>query len=89
MRVERPEMDGKPHRVPVEGGRGRGRSGAYKGQLDGRPAGFIENFRTGERLNWKASGQAVERSAENRERLAHDTAERQRERLLERERGYE
>lgn len=49
-----PQMDGRIHRVPVDGDTGKERSGAYKGYLDGRPAGYIENFKTGEKQNWKA-----------------------------------
>ncbi len=49
-----PKMDGELHRVPVEGDAARERSGAYKGHLDGRPAGFIQNHKTGARENWKA-----------------------------------
>jgi antirestriction protein ArdC/phage/plasmid primase-like uncharacterized protein len=51
-----PIMDGKLHRVPVEGGKLASKDGAYTGYLDGRPAGFIENHKTGFRTNWKANG---------------------------------
>ena len=47
-----PEMDGKWHRVEVEGDRGRKMSGRYRGYLDGRPAGFIENYRAA----WRSHG---------------------------------
>jgi phage/plasmid primase-like uncharacterized protein len=48
-------MDGKKHRVPVEGDR-RGRlSGTYIGHLDGYPAGYVHNFKTGAEIRWKAS----------------------------------
>lgn len=49
-----PIMDGAIHRVQVEGDRKNERSGAYTGHLDGRPAGFIQNFRTGLKTTWKA-----------------------------------
>jgi phage/plasmid primase-like uncharacterized protein len=49
-----PIIDGALHRVPVEGDRTGARSGAYIGHLDHRPAGFIQNFQTGEKRNWKA-----------------------------------
>src|SRR6185437_7930287 len=54
-----PVMDGQLHRVAVEGDRGKQRSGTYSGHLDGSPAGFIQNFKTGTRTNWKATGQAA------------------------------
>lgn len=41
-------------RVPVAGDTAGERSGAYKLHMDGVPAGYIENFKTGERTNWKA-----------------------------------
>lgn len=50
-----PEMDGKLHRVPLAG-RPQGKDGAYLGYLDGRPSGYIQNFVTGEKRNWTASG---------------------------------
>lgn len=52
-----PVMDGKFRRAPVEGDKRGALSGAYKGFLDGHPAGFYENFRTGTRSTWTASRQ--------------------------------
>lgn len=49
-----PIMDGKIHRVQVEGDKLNQKSGAYSGHLDGRPAGYIQNYKTDERVNWKA-----------------------------------
>lgn len=52
--VPEPQMDGKLHRVPVQGDKGRERSGAYVGHLDGRrAAGFIQNFKTDEKIKWR------------------------------------
>lgn len=48
-----PIMDGKIKRVKVSGDKGSEKSGAYVGYIDGYPAGYIENFKTGERVNWK------------------------------------
>ena len=42
-----PLMDGQIHRVPVDGDKGRDRSGAYSGHLDGRPAGFHPELQDG------------------------------------------
>jgi len=83
------QMDGQLHRVPVEGDKGKERSGAYIGHLDGRPAGFIQNFKTGQRLNWKASGQAAALGAQDRARLAAEAAQKRHDRAQERERQYE
>lgn len=55
-----PIMDGKMRRMPVEGDRGSERSGAYVGHPDGAvSAGFIQNFRTSEAMNWRAPADAV------------------------------
>ena len=83
------EMDGQMHRVPVEGDKGKERSGAYVGHLDGKPAGFIQNFKTGVKTTWKASGQVAALGAEDRARMAAETAQRRHGRALERERMYE
>src|SRR3954465_14379708 len=63
-----PIMDGKKHRVPVEGDR-RGRlSGTYIGHLDDHPAGYIHNFKTGEEIRWRASRPNREMTPEERDR---------------------
>ena len=41
-----PLMDGQLHRVPVEGATKGTRDGSYVGFLDGKPSGYIENFKT-------------------------------------------
>ena len=51
-----PRMDGKLHRVKVEGDKSGQKSGAYVGYLDGKPAGFFENHRTSIKENWKSTG---------------------------------
>lgn len=79
------EMDGTLHRVRAEGDKGAERSGAYTGYLDGRPAGFIQNFRTGVKVNWKASGELKALSAQERAQLAAEAAQRRHDRALERE----
>lgn len=67
-----PIMDGKRHRVPVEGDRKGQRSGSYVGHLDGYPAGHIQNFKQGRSETWSASRPAREMTPEER------TAERAR-----------
>lgn len=49
-------MDGKPHRIRVEGDREGAQSGFYVGHMDGRPAGYAKNNRTGEEIRWKSQG---------------------------------
>ncbi len=84
--VEGPvEMDGKLHRVRVQGDKGPARSGAYVGHLDGRPAGFIQNFKTGRKVTWKASHQTKVLSARERAQLTAEAAQKRHERALERE----
>lgn len=55
LRVDEPIMDGKLHRVSVDGDKGNQKSGAYVGYLNGHPAGFIQNYKTGYKENWKSS----------------------------------
>jgi phage/plasmid primase-like uncharacterized protein len=47
-------MDGSLRRAPVEGDRNGQKSGAYVGHLDGWPAGYIRNHKTGTEIRWKA-----------------------------------
>lgn len=71
-----PEMDGALHRVPVEGDKGRERSGAYIGYLDGRPAGFMQNFRSGQKTTWKAEQAANLDTALDYAQIVAEAAER-------------
>lgn len=73
-----PEMDGKLHRVPLADGKKGNRDGAYVGYLDGRPAGSIQNWVSGEKTNWKLEG--PELSAEERAQLAAQSAIKKQER---------
>lgn len=54
LKGELPVMDGRLHRVPLLD-RPHARDGAYKGYLDGRPAGWFQNHVTGESGTWKYS----------------------------------
>ncbi|KTD66752.1 DNA primase traC [Legionella steelei] len=51
-----PIMDGKPHRIATEGDKNGEKAGFYVAHLDGIPAGYIKNNRTGAELNWKCKG---------------------------------
>ncbi|HDT0427313.1 TPA: DNA primase [Escherichia coli] len=55
---ELPAMDGKIHRVPTTGDKNGQKSGAYRGFLDGRPAGWYRDYRSADDspVNWTFSG---------------------------------
>jgi len=63
-----PIMDGKMHRVPVEGDARGKQSGSYVGHLDSYPAGYIHNFKTGDEIKWRASRPSKETTPEERDR---------------------
>lgn len=75
-----PIMDGRIHRLPVDGDRARQKSGAYAGHLDAYPGGYIENFKTGEKRNWKSAMPADALGAADRARLLQEAAARRTER---------
>nr|WP_304621616.1 MobF family relaxase [Roseomonas sp. KE0001] len=79
------EMDGTLRRVPVEGDRKGQKSGAYVGHLDGWPAGYIRNHKTGTEIRWKADRPSKPLTAEQRSALAAETAVRAAERAKERQ----
>ena len=70
-------MDGKKHRVPVDGDRMGRRSGTYIGHLDEYPAGYIHNFKTGEEIRWKAERPYPVLAPVERARLRARVAEEQ------------
>jgi antirestriction protein ArdC/phage/plasmid primase-like uncharacterized protein len=84
-----PQMDGQLYRVRTDGDQGAERSGAYRGHLDGRPAGFIQNHKTGVKQNWKASGQAAALDARDRAQMAAEAAQKRLDRAHEREQQAE
>lgn len=51
--VDMPIMNGKIQRCQTQDDKKGEKSGAYVGFLDGYPAGYIENFKTGCKENWK------------------------------------
>lgn len=63
-----PKMDGGRHRIAVEGDKGVMQSGFYFGYLDGKPAGYFENNRTGETITWKSKGYSL--SEEEKARIS-------------------
>jgi antirestriction protein ArdC/phage/plasmid primase-like uncharacterized protein len=69
-----PAMDGTIHRVPVTG-RPKALDGAYQGFLDGHPAGWYQNYVTGEKATWKANGHVL--SEDQKQLLIQEAKERQ------------
>ena len=57
---DHPIMDGTKHRIPTVGDKRSERSGFYVGHLDGHPAGYIKNNRSGLDMNWKAKGYTLD-----------------------------
>ena len=81
-----PVMDGKWHRAPVEGDKGRNMSGSYRGNLDGRPSGEITNFKSADgTVRWVATGRAL--TPEMREELKAEAKKVKAERVAVREQG--
>lgn len=79
--VKNIQADGKLHRVPIQG-KPNGKDGAYKLHLDGRPAGFIQNFVTGHKENWVGGKQELtqEQLAVQQAKLVAQRAEREQKR---------
>jgi antirestriction protein ArdC/phage/plasmid primase-like uncharacterized protein len=71
---EHPIMDGKKHRITVEGEKFSKNSGSgfYVGHLDGHPAGYAKNNKTGIEQNWKAKGYVLDPA--QKARLAAEAA---------------
>ena len=56
-----PIMDGRWHRVPVEGHSPEKLAGSYKGYKDGKPNGLVHNFRDGDSaVKWVATGVSLD-----------------------------
>lgn len=84
-----PIMDGNLQRVKVEGDKGEETSGAYVGHLDGiLPAGYIQNFKTGVKTNWKADQAVPQIGEQDRARLETEAAEKRAARDQERDAAY-
>jgi len=77
---DHPIMDGNRHRIETVGDKAREKAGFYVAHLDGHPAGFMVNNRTGESLKWKSKGYAL--SEEEKAKLQADSAGKLQEREL-------
>jgi phage/plasmid primase-like uncharacterized protein len=85
LRVSGPvEMDGTLRRVAVEGDRKGQKSGTYVGHLDGWPAGYIRNHKTGTEIRWKANRPVMPMTPGERAAFAAEAAARSAERVRER-----
>lgn len=80
-----PIMDGSRYRVALVDDKRGEKNGVYIGHLDGHPAGYIKNFRTGVAMNWKSQGfsatdeEKAQLNAEAAEKLQAREAERAKE----------
>jgi phage/plasmid primase-like uncharacterized protein/antirestriction protein ArdC len=84
--VDAPIMDGQIHRVPVIG-RPQGKDGAYCAYLDGVPAGWAQNYVTGEKSNFISSGAQLTEEEKVRQRA--EQAQKLQERAEKRQRDYD
>ena len=88
LMVDKPKMDGQLYRVPVKGDEGGKLSGAYKAHLNGiMPAGFIQNYKTGDKFNWKAEGNF--QGAVNTAKMIAEAAQRKQKQQQKQEQLYE
>ena len=80
---EHPIMDGTKRRISVEGEKFSEKSGSgfYVGHMDGHPAGYMKNNRTGNDLTWKAKGYTLD--PEQKALLAAQAAEKMQQREAE------
>jgi antirestriction protein ArdC/phage/plasmid primase-like uncharacterized protein len=84
---EHPIMDGKKHRIAAEGDKNGETAGFYVGHLDGHPAGYIKNNRTGVDMKWKSKGYVLD--PEHKAQLQADAAAKLQTRAAEREQLHE
>ncbi len=82
-----PVMDGQLHRAKVDGDRGSERNGAYVGYLDERPAGMIQNWKTGLKTTWKSEGATL--SPEEKVQMQAELAKKRQTREQQRTEQYE
>lgn len=78
-----PIMDGTIQRVPLQGRGAGNRDGAYCGYSDGIPAGWAQDYSTGEKIRFVATGHVLsdEEKAHQQAERAQKLQERENERL--------
>lgn len=84
---DHPIMDGQRHRITVEGDKKGEQAGFYVGHLDGHPAGYIKNNRTGLDMKWKSKGYTLD--PEEKAKLQAEAATKLAERAAEQNRLHE
>ncbi len=88
---EHPLMDGKTHRIRLEddkpGITHKAGTGFYVGHMDGHPAGYIKNNRTGLDMKWKSKGYSLD--PQEKAKLAAEAADKLAARAAEQERLHE
>jgi putative DNA primase/helicase len=82
-----PIMDGGKHRIAAEGDEPGEKAGFYIGHLDGHPAGYIKNNRTGLDMKWKSKGYSLD--PQEKAKLAAEAADKLAARAAEQERLHE
>ena len=82
-----PTMDGKTHRIAVTGDKKGEQAGFYVAHLDGHPAGYIKNNRTGVEITWKSKGYVL--SPEEKAWLLAQAAEKLQVRAVDEQRQHE
>lgn len=86
LRGEQPVMDGKIQRVALIGDAPGKMSGAYCGFTDGVPAGWYQNYSSGEKGKWTSSGHVL--TENEKVKLQQEAQERAALRLQERLENY-
>ncbi len=84
---DHPIMDGTKHRISTVGDKSKERSGFYVGHLDGHPAGYVKNNRTGIDMTWKAKGYTLDPA--QRAQLQAEAAQKLQARQVEQSRLHE
>ena len=77
-----PFMDGQQHRIKTIGDKGKEQAGFYTVYMDGTPAGYAKNHRTGQEVRWKAQGYHL--SDEEKAKIQAEVAQKKMEREKER-----